>query len=155
MESVNIQVNIFSDKMPPVEEMVQSIALPSCGGVSIFQGITRDNFKGKKVVKLSYECYEPMAKQEMSKISQEAIEKFGIKGVAMWHRIGDVPVLEASVNIVTVSEHRKECIQATEWCIDQLKSRVPIWKKEFYEDGTQSTGNECCEPEWKKNPEYA
>ena len=46
----------------------------------------------------------------MSKISQEAIEKFGIKGVAMWHRINDVPVLEASVNIVTVSEHRKECI---------------------------------------------
>ena len=62
MDSQNIQVNIFSEKMPPIEEMVQAIALPSCGGVSIFQGITRDNFKGKKVTILSYECYEPMAK---------------------------------------------------------------------------------------------
>ena len=51
-----------------------------------------------------------MAKQEMNRIAQEAIDKFGIEGAAMWHRIGDVPVLEASVNIVTVSEHRKECI---------------------------------------------
>jgi molybdopterin synthase catalytic subunit len=64
----------------------------------------------------------------------------------MWHRIGDVPVEESSVNIVTISEHRKECIQATEWCIDTLKERVPIWKKEYFEDGEVSDGH-CCQ--WK------
>ena len=67
---------------------------------------------------LSYECYESMAKAEMLKICQEATEKFDLQGSAMWHRLGEVPILDASVNIVTISEHRKECIQATEWCIN-------------------------------------
>ena len=94
-----------------------------------------------------------MAKKEMEKIAQEAIDNFKVKGVAIWHRIGDVPVEEASVNIATIGEHRKECIQATEWCIDTLKAKVPIWKKEHYADGEVSTENHCrgC---WKKNQEY-
>ena len=68
----------------------------------------------------------------MNKIGQEAIEIYKVKGVAIWHRIGDVPIEQSSVNIATIGEHRKECIKATEWCIDTLKQRVPIWKKEYY-----------------------
>ena len=96
--------------MPPIEEMLKKISRPDCGGISIFSGITRDNFNGKKVTKLSYQCYDKMAIKEMQKIGEEAITKFGIKGAALWHRIGDVPIEEASVNIATIAEHRRECI---------------------------------------------
>ena len=61
MENINIHVQIFDHKMPPLDDMVALVSKPSCGGVSIFQGITRNNFKGKNVLKLSYECYNPMA----------------------------------------------------------------------------------------------
>jgi molybdopterin synthase catalytic subunit len=139
--------------------MIKTISRPDCGGISIFQGITRNNFKGKKVSSLSYECYEQMALKEMNKIALEAQDKFGVKGVAMWHRIGNVPIEEASINIATIGEHRKECIKATEWCIDTLKARVPIWKKEFYidDDGQIKEAGACSacpEPEWKQNAEF-
>jgi len=73
-QDIQIDVRIFEGKMPPIDEMIQTISRPDCGGISVFQGITRDNFKGKKVSKLSYQCYDKMALKEMQKIAQEAVD---------------------------------------------------------------------------------
>ena len=85
-----IDIQIFNEEMPPLEKMIKSIERADCGGISIFQGVTRNNFNGKKVEKLIYEAYEDMAKKEMHKIALEAIDKFQVKGVALWHRLGEV-----------------------------------------------------------------
>ena len=77
-----------------------------------------------------------MAISELNKISQEAVGLFEVGGVYIAHRTGHVPVSQPSINIVTVSAHRKEAINATEWLINTLKERVPIWKKEFYAETT-------------------
>lgn len=104
------------------------------GAISIFIGTTRDSFDEKKVKRLEYECYQEMALSEMRKLCHEARRKYDQLGkIAITHRIGEVPVTEKSVVIVTSSPHRKEAINATEFLIDRLKSTVPIWKKVVYD----------------------
>mmetsp|Transcript_17596 Transcript_17596/g.12544 ORF Transcript_17596/g.12544 Transcript_17596/m.12544 type:complete len:95 (+) Transcript_17596:53-337(+) len=86
-----------------------------------------------------------MALKELTKLCDSACQ-FGLRGIAIYHRLGVVPVGEASVMIVAVSSHRKAAIEAAAWAIDELKAKVPIWKKEVYEgEGA----------EWKKNAEFA
>jgi molybdopterin synthase catalytic subunit len=135
-----------SEHLPSVEDCHQFVSDPSCGAISSFAGITRDNFNGKKVQKLTYEGYVPMAEKELNKLCQEAVIKFlGIKKIAIVHIIGDCPVGQASVIIAASSPHRKEAIHCVEYLIDELKARVPIWKREVY-DGDNSV--------WKENIEW-
>uniref|UniRef100_A0A1I7YTR2 Molybdopterin synthase catalytic subunit n=1 Tax=Steinernema glaseri TaxID=37863 RepID=A0A1I7YTR2_9BILA len=127
------------------EEAVAFVSSSSCGATSVFIGTTRNSFHGKRVVKLEYECYEPMAYRELHSLCAKMRERFGsIERMAVFHRIGEVPVGEASVVIAASSAHRKEAIAAVEAAIDELKRSVPIWKKEIYGDGSCS---------WKENPE--
>jgi molybdopterin synthase catalytic subunit len=135
--------SLHEDVLPSVDELSQKLLFPSCGAVSAFVGVTRDFFGDKKVTHLFYECYEAMAKSEMLKICQEVDKQ--VLGIAICHRVGLVPIGEASVVIVAVSSHRKAAIDAVSNAIDLLKARVPIWKKEFYDDGTDAI--------WKVNPE--
>ena len=91
-----------------------------------------------------------MAIHQLQEISKELIEKHKeqqLAGLAIYHRLGEVPVGESSVIIVSASPHRVAAISATSECIDLLKTRVPIWKKEYYADNEES-------PTWKQNPEY-
>jgi molybdopterin synthase catalytic subunit len=85
-----------------------------------------------------------MALKKMNEIGNEMVVKYGLEGIAIMHRTGEVPVTETSVVIVTVSAHRKAAIEACAEAIDLLKEKVPIWKKEFYSEG---------DPSWKQNPE--
>jgi len=119
---------------------------PSAGAVSSFIGTTRDHFAGKQVLRLEYEAYEKMALKEMQKLKRETRERWGedIVEVLIWHRLGNVPVTEASCIIAVTSVHRKSGLEAVHWLIDELKARVPIWKKEFYTDGSV----------WKSNAEF-
>ncbi|XP_022904527.2 molybdopterin synthase catalytic subunit [Onthophagus taurus] len=120
---------------------------PDCGAVSMFIGTTRDNFEGKTVVKLEYEAYEDMAFKSLQKICSDMRGKWPqIVNIAIFHRVGEVPVKEASIIIAISSPHREDSLQATQWCIDIVKKTVPIWKKEVYEGG--------LEPVWKENKEY-
>lgn len=117
----------------------------SCGATSIFIGTTRNNFKGKDVVELEYECYEEMAKKEMQKICVKLREQFpNLVNILIYHRLGKVPLKESSILVMTSSPHRKDAIDATEVCVNLVKSTVPIWKKEVYTDGTT---------EWMSNKE--
>ncbi len=117
---------------------------PKAGAITTFIGVTRDNFEDKKVTQLSYECYNEMALSEMKKICEEALQNKGILKVALIHRLGIVPVEEASIICLVSSEHRKEGYQVNEEMMYQLKKNVPIWKKEIYNDG---------DSEWKQNSE--
>ena len=96
-------------------------------------GITRDNFKGKKVEKLSYEGYVPMAEKELRKLCDEACEKYSVQKIAAVHILGDCPVGDASVILACSSPHRRDALHCVEFLIDELKARVPIWKLEVYE----------------------
>ncbi|XP_040277193.1 molybdopterin synthase catalytic subunit-like isoform X1 [Bufo bufo] len=127
------------------EEVMQLVVSPSCGAVSIFVGTTRNNFEGKKVVHLEYDAYVPMAEMEIKKILTDIRQKWpSIRNMAVSHRLGSVPVTEASVVIAISSPHREDSLDAVKYCINSLKATVPIWKKEVYEEEGAS---------WKENKE--
>ncbi|MFT6972648.1 MAG: molybdopterin synthase catalytic subunit [Roseivirga sp.] len=127
-------IHITSEKLDP-QLAVDLVNYPACGGIVTFVGTVRDQTKGKRVLKLEFEAYEPMALKEMQKIADEAKAKFGVEHVLIHHRTGLVKIGEEAVVIAISSPHRKEAFQACEYCIDTLKLTVPIWKKEFFEDG--------------------
>ena len=137
-----------SEEIPSVEDCYAFCAAePSCGAVASFVGITRDNFQGKKVAKLSYEGYVPMAEKELKKLCHEAVSKFpSIKRIAAVHLLGDCPVGKASVILAAASPHRSESIHCSEFLINELKARIPIWKLEVYEGDEGSV--------WKENIEW-
>jgi molybdopterin synthase catalytic subunit len=105
------------------------------GAVCTFDGIVRDNTRGRETVYLDYEAYEAMALQQMQGLAAEAKERFGVRDVALVHRLGRLYVGETSVLIVVASAHRGAAFDACRWLIDTLKKTVPIWKKEQFVDG--------------------
>ena len=113
----------------------------SIGARSVFEGTVRDTNNGHDVKKLEYECYESLAIKEGNKILGEAIEKFGLIDAFCIHRIGTLEVGEMAVIVVATSGHRDEAFKGCRYIIDEVKCRVPIWKKEHYQDG---------ETEWLK-----
>ncbi|KYM85081.1 Molybdopterin synthase catalytic subunit [Atta colombica] len=127
-----------------IAEIMELVTFPNCGAISNFIGITRDNFENKKVIKLEYEAYESMALKEMTNICNKIRSQWDVEGIAIYHRIGEVPISKASVVIAVSSPHREQSLRAVEYAINALKASVPIWKKEVYETG---------EPQWKQNKE--
>ena len=109
---------------------------PKAGAINLFVGTVRNNAHGKDVEKLLFEAYEPMAIKEMEKIAERAQEKWSISKLLMVHVVGEKAVGEAVVVTGIASPHRKEAFEATQFLIDELKKTVPIWKKEFYQDGS-------------------
>jgi molybdopterin synthase catalytic subunit len=105
------------------------------GAVCIFDGIVRDNTRGRPTLYLDYEAYEDMALKQMHLLRSEAIERFGVREVAIVHRLGRLTVGETSVFIAVASAHRGAAFDACRWIIDTLKKTVPIWKKEQFVDG--------------------
>ncbi len=105
------------------------------GAVCVFDGIVRDNTRGRRTLYLDYEAYREMALAQMQRIAQEAIPKFGVRDVALVHRLGRLAMGETSVLIVAASAHRAAAFDACRWLIDTLKKTVPIWKKETFADG--------------------
>ncbi|MGD0646867.1 MAG: molybdenum cofactor biosynthesis protein MoaE [Acidobacteriaceae bacterium] len=105
------------------------------GAVCVFDGIVRDNTRGRQTLHLDYEAYEQMALQQLHLLRSEAIEHFGVRDVAIVHRLGRLTVGETSVFIAVASAHRGAAFDACRWVIDTLKKTVPIWKKEQFADG--------------------
>lgn len=105
------------------------------GAVVTFEGVTRDNTKGRPTLYLDYECYETMAIRVMARIGLDLAEAFSIDRIAMVHRLGRVEIGEASVAIIVTAPHRKAAFEACAEGITRLKKLVPIWKKEHFEDG--------------------
>ena len=105
------------------------------GGIVVFVGTVRNQTKGKAVIRLDFEAYEPMAISEMRKIAVQAVEQFSLKKISVHHRTGTLAIGEVPVVIAVSSAHRKAAFDACEFVIDTLKETVPIWKKEIFEGG--------------------
>jgi molybdopterin synthase catalytic subunit len=115
--------------------LVLELARGEDGAVVVFEGIVRNNSKGRATRFLEYEAYEPMALAKMREIAAEVPQKFAVDRIGITHRLGRLEIGEASVVIVVTSAHRKPAFEACHYAIDRLKKIVPIWKKEFFEDG--------------------
>ena len=136
---------VITEEILPLGSLASSVVCPTAGAIATFIGTTRDNFEGKRVLRLEYEAYKPMAEREIRRIIQRAREKWEIRHVAISHRIGVVPTTESSVEIAISSAHRRAGLEACQFAIDELKAQVPIWKKEIY-DGDATA-------KWKENAE--
>jgi molybdopterin synthase catalytic subunit len=105
------------------------------GAIVSFDGCVRNHSHGRRTLHLEYEAYEPMALEKIREIGTQLHEKFAIDRVAMVHRLGRLEIGETSVFIAVSAAHRAPAFEACRWAIDTLKRTVPIWKKEFFEDG--------------------
>jgi MoaE-MoaD fusion protein len=105
------------------------------GAAVVFEGVVRNQTRGRKTLYLDYEAYEEMALQQMEDLARQSLKQFQIRDVALNHRLGRLEIGETSVFIVVVSAHRAAAFDACRWLIDTLKRTVPIWKKEYFEDG--------------------
>ncbi len=121
----------------PIEAecFVAAAKLGEDGAVLVFDGIVRNNSRGRQTLYLDYEAYEEMAVKQMNDLAGEAITRFGVRHVSIVHRLGRLQVSETSVLIVVASAHRAQAYEASRWLIDTLKKTVPIWKKETFVDG--------------------
>ena len=125
----------FKDTTLNPQDCIDYVASSSAGGSTVFIGTVRNQTKGKKVLRLEFESYAPMAISEMRKIAEQATEKWSAEKISIHHRVGVLDIGEIAVIIAVATPHRKAAFEACEYCIDTLKETVPIWKKEFFEDG--------------------
>src|SRR5271170_941914 len=132
---------------------VTTLGRPEDGALVIFDGMVRNNTRGRRTLYLVYEAYEEMALEQMRAIAAKAIADFPIRDVAIVHRLGRIEIGESSVLIAVASAHRAAAFDACRWLIDTLKKTVPIWKKEHFEDGAVWADGEPFPPEIK--PEIA
>jgi molybdopterin synthase catalytic subunit len=115
--------------------IVAAIKAGADGAVCVFDGIVRDNTRGRRTLYLDYEAYREMAREKMLGLAGDAVARFGVREVAIVHRLGRLVVGETSVLIVVASAHRGAAFEACRWLIDTLKKTVPIWKKETFVNG--------------------
>jgi molybdopterin synthase catalytic subunit len=119
------------------DTLIAAVSHSSAGGIVVFEGVVRDNARGKQVRYLEYDTYEEMAIAQIRTIIQEAQQRWGVDRVAVAHRFGHLEIGEASVIIVVASPHRAEAFDACRYIIDTLKTTVPIWKKEVATNGEE------------------
>lgn len=117
--------------------LIAAVSHASVGGIVVFEGIVRDNARGKQVRYLEYDAYVEMAEQQIRAIIAQAEQRWGVEYVAVAHRFGRLEIGEASVVIVVATPHRAEAFEACRYIIDTLKATVPIWKKEVATNGEE------------------
>ena len=120
----------------PTADLVRQQIASEDGAVVVFEGVVRNNSRGRRTLYLEYEAYEPMAIRKMEEIGTEVRRKFQIDHIGMMHRLGRLEIGETSVAIIVTSAHRGPAFGACQFAIDRLKQIVPIWKKEYFEDGS-------------------
>ena len=117
--------------------LVQEVAHAAHGAILLFLGVVRDVNDGRRVTGIEYTAYESMALVELQAIAHEAATKFAATSVIIEHRLGELTLQDASVGIAVAHAHRDQAYALSRWTIDELKRRVPIWKREHYVDGTR------------------
>lgn len=147
-EIIHVAAFRFSRTLIDVASLRAELADPACGGYTSFEGLVRNHNEGLSVQHLEYEAFEPLAVKEGERIIAEASERFGIEHAACIHRIGDLAIGEMAVWVGVSARHRDEAFRACRYIIDEVKHRVPIWKKEHYENGDSGWVNceRCAAP---------
>jgi len=115
--------------------------------VVVFDGVVRNHTRGRRTLHLDYTAYEPMALRQMEHLARQALANHAIRDVWVVHRLGRLQIGESSVFIAVASAHRAAAFEACRWIIDTLKKTVPIWKKEYFEDGAVWADGEPFPPE--------
>jgi molybdopterin synthase catalytic subunit len=127
----------------PIDALRREVQDPACGGYVSFEGWVRNSNDGKRVLRLEYEAFAPLAIREGTRILTYAREHFGVQHALCAHRVGDLGLGELAVWVGVSAPHRGEAFDACRYIIDEIKHRVPIWKKERYQDGDSGWVN--CE----------
>jgi molybdopterin synthase catalytic subunit len=117
------------------EGLLRQVASPEAGAVVLFLGTTREHTAGRRTESLDYECYSDMARDKLAELEAEARRRWPLLGCAVVHRVGHLPIGEASVAVAVSTAHRQAAFAAGQWLIDTLKQVVPIWKKENWANG--------------------
>ena len=132
-----------------VDEALAHVRRPGAGGIAVFLGVVRDENVGRAVTRLEYSAYQSMAKREMERIAEEIETEIAGARVCAIHRLGSLDVGDAAIVCVASAPHRGEAFKACRELIDRIKSRVPVWKREFGPDGAAWVGWEDarCEPD--------
>ena len=129
-----IFARVASEVIDPAEVLAR-VGSDRDGATLLFRGVVRDHADDRPVSGMRYDAYEEMAGEVLSKIAAEAAERLGMDRVAVVHRFGELAIGEVSVAIAVSSPHREEAYEASRYVIEQLKERLPVWKKEHYVDG--------------------
>ena len=144
---------LISEHARLVGEQIKAAAIlaaikhPEDGAVAVFDGVVRNNSRGRRTLYLDYTAYEPMALRQMEQLAQQALAIYAVRDVRIVHRLGRLQIGESSVYIVVASAHRSAAFDACRWLIDTLKKTVPIWKKEYFEDGAVWADGEPFPPD--------
>jgi molybdopterin synthase catalytic subunit len=125
----------ITDKPINIIKVIEAASLHEAGAINTFIGTIRNQTSGKTVLRLEFEAYEPMAISEIRKITDQANENWRLLGYAVSHRVGVLYPGDIAVVIAVSTPHRKASFEACQFMIDSLKQTVPIWKREFFEDG--------------------
>lgn len=138
---------LFQLSLTPLNsvKLCEDFTAPGAGAFTCFEGRVRDNHEGKSVVALDYEAYEPLCRAEMEKIFKEAQSRFAVIDIKAAHRTGKLKVGELAVWVGILAAHRDEAFIACRYVIDELKKRLPIWKKEYYADNTSQWSYRAAE----------
>ena len=135
-------IRVTAEKLS-TDEAVQHVASPEAGAINVFLGVVRNNSLDRTVDHLIYDAYPGMAEKVMREIADEARERFGLIDCAVLHRTGRLKIGETSLLIAVSCGHRAESFEGGHWLVNEIKKRVPVWKKEVWEDGE----------EWIEGPE--
>jgi molybdopterin synthase catalytic subunit len=133
----------FSGAPIDTQALRAELADPACGGYAAFEGWVRDHNEGQRVTRLEYEAFEPLALREGVRVIAEARERFGVRRALCVHRLGALELGAIAVWVGVAAEHRDEAFRACRYIIDEVKHRLPIWKKEHYQGGDSGWVN--CE----------
>ncbi|QCR32366.1 molybdenum cofactor biosynthesis protein MoaE [Lysinibacillus sp. SGAir0095] len=125
-----------------VEEVIQQVKSVNAGAITVFIGTVRELTNGKRTLYLEYQAYESMAVKKLAEIGEEIGSRWPGTMAAITHRIGRLDISDIAVVIAVSSPHRKEAYEANEYAIERIKEMVPIWKKEYWEDGTKWIGDQ-------------
>jgi molybdopterin synthase catalytic subunit len=133
----------------PLDAMATAATVEAaqCGAVNLFVGLVRDHNAGRRVIRLEYECYEPLAVKSFERIAAEAEAHWPDATLAIAHRIGSLGIGEASVVIAAGSAHRADAFAACRYAIERLKQIAPIWKRELFEGGEVWIEGATADPE--------
>ncbi|MEO8201870.1 MAG: molybdenum cofactor biosynthesis protein MoaE [Gemmatimonadota bacterium] len=127
--------HFLTERPIDVERLIERVVSDARGGVAVFLGTVRNHHAGREVERLEYSAYSPMAEAECARIAAEAERTWGC-AVALEHRVGALGIGDVSVAVAAAAPHRDEAFAACRYVIDEMKRRVPVWKREYYTDGT-------------------
>ena len=135
-------IRVTPERLDP-EEAIEAVRRDEAGAVDVFLGVVRNTNKGRAVDHLVYDAYPSMAEKTMRELAEEAVERFDLADSAVLHRTGRLEIGETSLLVAVSAGHRAATFEAGHWLVNEIKRRVPVWKKEVWADGE----------EWIEGPE--